>query len=105
MTEEVGFDEVFLVFQGKKIWPEDHLYKSVKKGHTEVNVEIRDLNPNTQLEIEIWDFDYLSANDLLGKFSMFIDEPGGPYTTDLMQNVTETGKAKYSITWEIDFEG
>jgi hypothetical protein len=104
VTDELGFDELYLVLHGEKIWPEDHLYKSVKKGRTSVNVEIRNLSPNTHLELELWDYDYLSPNDQLGIFPIFIDEPGGSYTTDMIPNSEKTDKAKYLIVWEIDYE-
>jgi len=69
-----------------------------------VNVEIRNLSPNTHLELELWDYDYLSPNDQLGIFPIFIDEPGGSYTTDMIPNSEKTDKAKYLIVWEIDYE-
>lgn len=104
VTDELGFDEVYLVWQGVKIWPENHLYKSVNKGRTNVNVTIRNLKPNTRVNLEVWDYDYLSPNDQLGTFPLYIDEPGGPYTTDIEPKAKNTAKAKYSLVWEIDYE-
>lgn len=103
-TDELGFDEIYLLVHGKKIWPENEKYIPVKSGRTEVNVAIGNLESNSELEIEIWDFDYLSANDLLGRVQLLVDEPGGPYTTDMVPNVAKTIKAKYSLVWEIDYE-
>ena len=103
ITDEAGFDELYLVIKEEKIWPVNQSYISVNPGSTEINVKIYDLIPNTQLDLEVWDFDYLSSNDLLGIVPLFIDEPGGPYTTDMIPNIEETDKAKYSIIWEIDF--
>jgi hypothetical protein len=104
MTEEMGFDDIYLVVNNEKIWPENHSFKPVKPGNTEINVELKGLHPNEQLDLEVWDFDYLSSNDLLGKVTLFVDEPGGPFTTDMIPNSVETDKAKYSIVWEIDYE-
>ena len=104
VTDEMGFDEVFLLLNGKKIWPKNHTYKAVKPGRTNINVEIKNLDPNIHFDLEIWDFDYISSNDLLGRVPILIDEPGGPYTTDMIPNSLETEKAKYSIVWEIDYE-
>ena len=104
VTDELGFDELFLVMNGEKIWPVDHKYTIVKAGKTSISVEIRNLDANTSLELEVWDYDYLSANDLLGKITLYVDEPGGPYTTDMLPNSMETEKAKYTLTWEIDYE-
>jgi hypothetical protein len=104
ITEEFGFDEVYMMMNGRRIWPKNHTYKSLKAGHTKIDVEIKDLVPDQKLEIEIWDFDFLTSNDLLGKIPVVIDEPGGPYTTDLIPSSEGGGKAKYSLTWEIDFQ-
>lgn len=104
ITDELGFDELYLKLNGEKIWPQDHKYKPVKAGRTKVNVKIKNLNPNKRLDFEIWDYDYFSADDLLGKVPVFIDEPGGPYTTDMIPNSPESQKAKYTIVWEIDYE-
>lgn len=103
ITDEAGFDELYLVVRDEKIWPLNHTYRSINPGSTEINVNIYDLLPNTQVDLEIWDFDYLSSNDLLGNVPLLIDEPGGPYTTDMIPNKEETDKAKYSIIWEIDY--
>jgi hypothetical protein len=103
ITDEIGFDELYLVVKDEKIWPENHLYKSVNPGSTDVNVNIYNLLPDTKIDLEVWDYDYLSANDLLGTLPLFIDEPGGPYTTDMIPNKEETEKAKYSVVWEIDY--
>jgi hypothetical protein len=99
----MGFDDVFLVLKGEKIWPKNKRHHPIRPGQTIVNVEIKGFDINTALEIEVWDFDYISRNDLLGKVPVFLDEPGGPFTTDMIQNQMETLKAKYSIEWEIDY--
>jgi len=104
ITEERGYDDIFLVLNGEKIWPRMHSYKPVKPGNTKIDVIINGLESNEQFELEIWDHDFLSSNDLLGKVPLFIDEPGGPFTTDMLPNSEETDKAKYSIVWEIDYE-
>ena len=103
VTDEIGFDEVYITLNNERIWPEQNLYKSINPGSTDINIKIFDLKPHTQIDLEVWDYDYLSSNDLLGKIPLFIDEPGGPYTTDMIPNKKETKKAKYSIVWEIDY--
>ena len=57
-----------------------------------------------QNEIEIWDYDFISPNDLLGVVKVYIDEPGGPYSTDMVPNKKETKRARYTLEWEIDFD-
>ena len=103
ITDEFGFDELYLVVKKEKIWPLNDTYKSVKQGITDININVYNLSPNTWVDLELWDFDFISSNDLLGKMPLFIDEPGGPFTTDMIPNKEETDRAKYSIVWEIDF--
>lgn len=103
MTEETGSDDIFLMMDQQKIWPEDQKFIPVQPGRTPVSVELKEYDPGTSVEIEIWDYDLLSSNDLLGTVHILLDEPGGPYLTDMIQNRKETEKAKYSIEWELDF--
>jgi len=103
LTDEAGFDDIYLVVDDQKIWPTDKSAYPVKPGKIKIELKLSGYDPGTFLEIEIWDFDYFSSNDLLGKVPLFLDEPGGPYNTDMIQNMNKTQKAKYSIDWEIDF--
>ena len=103
ITDELGFDDIFLVIDNEKIWPIDKRQQSVKPGRTALDIEIKEIRFGSQLNIEIWDYDMISSDDKLGVFSIFVDEPGGPFVTDMVVNSNETDKAKYSIEWEIDF--
>ncbi len=102
-TEETGYDDVYLTLNGKKIWPRKKRQQSVPIGTTSLNVEVNDIAPGTKLIIEIWDYDLLSENDKMGYVELYIDEPGGPYTTDMVADLVEAKVAKYNIEWEIDF--
>ena len=102
-TEEHGFDDVFLMMDHKKIWPVDKRQSPVRVGTTVLNVEIPDLDPGSKLDIEVWDYDVISQNDLMGHVPLFIDSPGGPYTTDMIPDPEEAKIARYNIEWEIDF--
>ncbi len=104
LTDESGSDEIYLVVDNKRVWPEQGRFHSVRPGQTVINTQVGGFRPGQEIEIEIWDYDYISRNDLLGKVPVYLDEPGGPYITDMIQNEQETEKAKYSIEWEIDFE-
>ena len=104
ITDEIGFDDIFLMLNNEKIWPPDKRQQSVKPGRTSIDLEILNLQKGTRLNIEIWDYDIISSNDKLGIFPIHIDEPGGPFVTDMIANSNETDKAKYSIEWEIDFQ-
>ncbi|MGF1635550.1 MAG: hypothetical protein ACFCUU_00650 [Cyclobacteriaceae bacterium] len=100
-VEESGFDDVFLKFNKKKIWPVDKCQIPVRESTiTPLDVEIVSIEPGENIEVEVWDFDYLSPNDLLGTFHIKADA-GGPYSTDMIQNTAETTKAKYTLEWEV----
>jgi len=102
-TEETGYDDVFLMLDGKKIWPQNKKQHPVKIGTTSINVDLEDIKPGSNLDIEIWDYDVISANDLMGHIPLFVDEPGGPYLTDMIPDPEEAKLAKYTLEWEIDF--
>ena len=101
ITDETGFDDVFLKVNGKKVWPKRKKQKSVHPGITTLDVEIREIDPGTNMVIEIWDYDFISRNDLLGTVTAFIDEPGGPFTTDMVPNEKETKRARYILNPEV----
>ena len=100
ITDEAKFDDVFLKYSGKKVWPLDKKHHPVPIGNTKLNFEISEITPNQTMVVELWDHDNFSANDLLGKFTMIPDKPGGPYTVDM---VTTHSKdvAKYTLEWHI----
>lgn len=102
-TEESGYDDVFLMLNGEKIWPKKKRQQGVGIGTTALNVDIEDLDPDTKLDLEIWDYDVISANDLMGHVPIYVDAPGGPYTTDMIPDPEEAKLAKYMVEWEIDF--
>ena len=102
VNDEVDEDEVFLKFEGNKIWPESGLYKSIDNSESfEVNVELEHPDPNTPIVIELWDFDYLSANDFLGTCEMTIgNDTEGSFSTSM--KLREKGStASYILFWEI----
>jgi hypothetical protein len=99
--DESDADEVFIMLNGKKIWPAKRSYVPMKGGAEELNVRIKDLEVNSIANIELWDYDLFSANDLLGSFRLVVDKSGGPYNTDLTVNKSENIQAKYNLEWEI----
>jgi hypothetical protein len=103
ITDESGSDEIFLVVNDQKIWPSNRLFCNVRPGCTRIMVDLKEFDAGTSLDIEVWDFDYLSSNDLLGIIRILLDEPGGPYVTDMIQNRNKTDQARYSIEWELDY--
>ncbi|MEO9803507.1 MAG: hypothetical protein ABJF04_09685 [Reichenbachiella sp.] len=100
-NDEEKFDDIFLKFNGKRIWPKDKKHEDVGVNTKhDLSVEIPDLTPNEQVAIEVWDHDVLSPNDLLGTAYIVPDQPGGPYTVD-MKPIDDKETARYSIDWEI----
>ena len=94
---ESDADEVFIKYDGGRIWPAKSKYHKVSEGEVEVNLDIAGLKRNSNVQLELWDYDFLSPNDQLGTFNMLIDERGGPFTTDL----SSTGGTRYSLEWEV----
>ena len=101
-VEESGYDDVFLKFNGKKIWPEDKKQQPIMMDtSTDLNIEIKNIRKGQEISIELWDWDLLSPNDKLGTFNMIIEGDSGPFFTDMVQNRKETKKAKYSLDWDV----
>ena len=101
-VEESEYDDVYLKFNGKKIWPENKKQQPIMiDTTTELDIEIKDISINEEVVIELWDWDLLSLNDKLGTFTMVIEGNQGPFSTDMTQNKRETTKAKYTLDWEV----
>lgn len=97
LQDEGDGDELFLKYEGKRIWPSDKKYTKSTPEPIEVKVKIDDLDVHCHLKIELWDYDFFTPNDKLGVFTMQLNERGGPFITDL----TTKGGAKYSLEWEV----
>ena len=102
LVEEENHDDVFLKYKGKKIWPKRKKQQAIMMDTTtSLGVEIKGINVGQEVEIEIWDYDWLSSNDMLGVFRMLVERETGAYTTDMIQNTKETTMAKYTLEWEV----
>lgn len=97
--DENDGDEIFLSIDSKKFWPTESKFIKIQEGSETVNVELNNIQRDSNLTIELWDFDFLSPNDKLGEFSMLVNERGGPFNTDM--SIKESKTAKYSLTWEV----
>jgi hypothetical protein len=101
-VEESQYDDVYLKYNGKKIWPEDKRQQPIMMDTTtELELEIENVSKNEEIIIELWDWDFLSPNDKLGVFKMVVEGDPGPFSTDMIQNLKETRKAKYTLDWEV----
>ena len=102
-VEENEYDDVYLKFNGKKIWPKNKKMKHVLMDSAiDLSVELKQIKKGQSVTIELWDHDWLTPDDLLGTFTFSVDEVSGPFTTDMVRNESETDKAKYTLEWEIN---
>lgn len=101
-VEEHEYDEVLLKYNGKKIWPKNKKWQAIMMDTTTaLEVEIDGIEENQDVVIEVWDWDLLSPNDKLGTFTLPIENDVGAFSSDMVKNLTETNKAKYSLDWEL----
>lgn len=97
--DEIDKDEMYLKMNGEKIWPEGERYHRVDTGDIEeVNLEM-EVSEGWN-EIEVWDFDFISKNDLLGAFKFKVDTEAGEYSTS-MTLLEKNSTASYMLSWEI----
>lgn len=99
-NDEEKYDDIFIKYQGRRIWPTNKKHEDVAIGSMPLMVDISDVTPNEEMILEIWDYDLWSANDLLGKAKMIPDRPGGPYMVD-MTPIDDKETARYSLEWLI----
>lgn len=97
LRDESDGDEVYIKSDGKKVWPVDAKYLLIGEENTLVGLEII-LRKGGSLEIEICDYDLLSADDHLGSLTLYA-EAHGTYVKDF----TKLGKdqSKYELEGEI----
>ncbi len=99
IPDESDADEVYLKMNGKKIWPVNgNKYESMKDNSFPLDLEFK-VEKGSKNLIEIWDYDVISADDLLGTVEIKADQAGGPFNADMVQK--ETDHAKYSLEYEI----
>ncbi|MEL6562296.1 MAG: hypothetical protein AAFQ94_29255 [Bacteroidota bacterium] len=99
LPDEIDKDEIYLKFNSNKIWPKGQFYHRVDTGDVApIGVEL-DVAEGWN-EVELWDFDFLSRNDFLGKFRFKVDETPGAYS-NTMKLVEENSTASYVLDWEI----
>lgn len=97
LPDESDGDEIFILMDGKRIWPIDAKFKTVKAGEILLDIHI-EIQKGDIIDFELWDHDTLSPNDLLGKITLKADAHGH-FTNDFVK--TGSDKSKYALEWEI----
>ena len=97
---ETDKDEIFLKYRGEKIWPKSSKFMRIDANETlDINLSID--ATTIWMEIELWEYDYLSKNDHLGDFVFKSSDYPGEYTNELKVSDEFIDKAKYSLLLEI----
>lgn len=99
LPDEIDMDEIYLKLNGKKIWPEAHMYKRVDSGD-EVDIGLEMEVEEGWITLELWDFDYMSRNDFLGEFKFKVDNTPGKYSTSMILK-EKNSTASYILNWLI----
>lgn len=100
VPDEIDKDEMFLKFEGEKIWPIDSKYFKIDADDkVDVNHEME--VSAGWIEIQLWDFDFVSKNDHLGSFKLKVDDTSGKYSASMKLNTKETKSASYYMEWEV----
>lgn len=101
LNEESDKDEVFLKHSKKKVWPAKGKYHAMASNErTPVDVTF-DHDPANDLAVELWDWDLLTPNDLIGTFQMHVNaDDFGKFTTALRVAHAKS-TASYLLEWEI----
>ncbi len=97
LNDEVDKDEVYLKLDGKKIWPHG-LYKQINSGD-KVAVNLSFDHTDEKMEIQLWDFDYLSKNDHIGTFIIYPHGEEGKFTASMRLD-RPGSTASYLLEWE-----
>lgn len=80
-----GADDLYIKVNGSKVWPSGK-YKDINSQQTK-DVEYS-LPLNSQVTIQLWEYDTISSDDLLGYLTLGSDHQSGNFTY-LVQNRDE----------------
>ena len=100
MQTEADGDEIFIKYKDEKVAPADA--KFVRMKHHELvplNVQIELSESDQWVQLELWDYDLLSANDALGTFRFLVDEVAENFSTELVRQ--GGSEARYVLNWSV----
>jgi hypothetical protein len=97
LPDESDGDEIYIILNGQRIWPKEEKYKTIVDKETALDFAM-EINKGDSLELELWDYDVLSRNDLLGKLTL-VASAHGKYLVDFVK--TGPDKSKYGLEYEL----
>lgn len=100
VPDEIDKDEMYLKHDGHKIWPHEDRYFRIDADEW-VTVDHEMEVAEGWVEIELWDFDFVTLNDHLGTFKFKVDSSPGKYSASMVMNEKETHVASYFLEWEV----
>lgn len=99
MQTEMDGDEIFIKFQGEKIAPRGEKFIKMSKEPVALDVEVP-VGDDLWVELELWDYDHFSPNDILGKFKLLADEVSDGFSAELLTN-KGAEQARYVLNWSV----
>jgi len=96
LSDESDGDEIFILMDGKKIWPTEKKFLTINDENTKIDLVI-EIEKGQSFNLELWDHDTLSANDLLGKLIIEANNHGH-FVTDFIK--TGSDGSKYALEYE-----
>jgi hypothetical protein len=100
MQTESDGDEIFIRYQGKKVAPKKSRFFKIDRDPVPLDVEIPIDARGQWVEIELWDYDHFSPNDLLGTFRFLADEVAENFTAELLPD-KDSAMARYVLGWSV----
>ena len=96
LPDEADGDEIYLLMNGERVWPVNEKYRTITEQETRLDLPF-EINKGDSLDFELWDFDALSKNDLLGKLTI-VASAHGNYKSDFVK--TGADQSKYALEYE-----
>ena len=99
VPDEADLDEIYILWNGTQIWPEQGRYERAKIGVNKLGLELGPQPTDIEIKLELWDHDSLSRNDHLGDFILASDKLGS-FSSELTSPISRN--VKYTLEWEVD---
>ena len=95
-TDESDKDEIYLKVHDKKIWPVRQKFYPIDTDE-EASIDLSFDVKNGKVSIDLWEFDFIGSNEILGSFIFKIDQPGS--YSEMMSNLK--GEASYVLNYDV----